>query len=333
MVDAKLHDEQGRLAALRRYEVLDTSREAPFERITGLVQAVMNVPIATVSLIDEDRQWYKSCAGMSSADLPREYSFCTHTIQSREPLTIPDTLADARFSHYPTVIGEPFVRSYVGVPFASPDSYNLGSLCALDTKPREFAPAQIEVMKSFAALIVDELELRRIAQFDSLTGAATRRGFLQELEKSIAAYRRIQTPASLLVLDVDHFKQTNDTYGHPAGDEVLRKLSQCVQEQLRKGDLLGRLGGEEFGILLNGYEPGNAETAANRLRLALADLSFSDLPALTVTASFGVAGLNLTDQAPEQWIARADSALYAAKRNGRNRCVVADALELVAPTA
>lgn len=330
MVDAKLQDEQGRLAALRRCEVLDTPREAPFERVTGLVRAVLNVPIATVSLIDKNRQWYKSCVGMDSADLPRELSFCTHTIQSREPLAIPDTLADPRFAHYPTVIGEPFIRSYLGVPFASPDGYNLGSLCALDTKPRTFEPAQIEVLRNFAALIADELELRRIAQYDSLTGASTRRSFLLEIEKSIATYRRSRTPASLLVLDVDHFKRINDGFGHPVGDEVLRRLSQCVQEQLRKGDLLGRLGGEEFGILLAGDDSRAAEMAANRLRNAISDLCFSEPSELNVTASFGIASLEDADATPERWVARADAALYTAKRNGRNRCVVADALELVA---
>lgn len=326
MVDAKLHDEEGRLAALRRYEVLDTPREASFERVTGLVQAVMNVPIATVSLIDKDRQWYKSCVGMDSSDLPRELSFCTHTIQSREPLAIPDTLADPRFAHYPTVTGEPFIRSYVGVPFASPDGYNLGSLCALDTKPREFAPEQIAVLKSFAALIVDELELRRIAQFDSLTGAATRRSFLLELEKSVAAFQRDGIPASLMVFDLDRFKNINDTHGHPAGDEVLRSVAGCVQERLRKGDTLGRLGGEEFGVLITGDSCDTAEIVANRLRTAIAGLTFPNLPSLQVTASFGISGIEERDRTPQQLIELADTALYAAKRTGRNKCVAVDTL-------
>ena len=323
MVDAKLQDEPGRLAALHRYEVLDTPREAPFERITGLVRAVLSVPISTLSLIDSDRQWYKSCVGMDSMDLPREFSFCTHTIQAREPLVVPDTLQDARFARYPTVTGEPFIRSYLGVPLSSPDGYNLGALCALDVKPRDFSPGQIEVLKSFAALAVDELELRKIAQIDSLTGAATRRSFLLEMEKTISKFLRRGQAASLLTMDIDHFKRVNDTFGHPAGDAVLRTVSNRLQAILRKEDLLGRLGGEEFGILLPDIDLHQAFLVAEKLRGALQDTPVLLSEALQVTASFGIAALEVDSASPELWLSKADQALYSAKRTGRNKCCVA----------
>ena len=330
MVDAKLQDEPGRLAALRRYEVLDTPREAPFERITGLVRAVLNVPISTLSLIDSDRQWYKSCVGMDSIDLPREFSFCTHTIQAREPLLIPDTLQDARFAKYPSVTGEPFIRSYLGVPLSSPDGYNLGALCALDVKPRDFIPGQIEVLKSFAALAVDELELRRIAQIDSLTGAATRRSFLLEMEKTISKFLRRGQTATLLTMDIDHFKKVNDTFGHPAGDAVLRTVSSRLQGILRKEDLLGRLGGEEFGILLPDIELHHAVQVAEKLRCSLQDTPVALSEPLRVTASFGVAALEMDSVSPELWLSKADQALYSAKRTGRNKCCTAAAGEVLA---
>lgn len=322
MTDAKLHDEEGRLAALRRYEVLDTPREAPFERVTGLVQAVLNVPIATISMIDADRQWYKSCVGMPDVELDRDSSFCTHTIQSREPLVIPDTLADPRFANYASVVGEPYIRSYAGVPLASPDGYNLGSLCALDRQPRDFNPGQIEVLKSFAALVVDELELRRIAQIDSLTEAATRRSFLLEVEKSIAEYGRSGGQACLLVLDVDFFKRINDMHGHPVGDIVLREVSRTLSSRLRTNDLLGRLGGEEFGILLKGADAKQGMRIADELRAMVEAMQFPDNIPSGVTVSFGVAGI-APGLKPESWLALADAALYGAKRTGRNRCCVA----------
>ena len=322
MQDTKLHDEQGRLAALHRYEVLDTAREASFERITQLVQTVLQVPISTVSLIDADRQWYKSCAGMPSTVLPRQHTFCTHTIQSREPLVIPDTLADPRFAEYPTVIGEPFIRSYVGVPLSSPDGYNLGALCALDRQPRDFTIVQIELLKSFANLVVDELELRRIAQTDALTGSATRRAFLLEMEKALSKYRRHKTPAALLMLDIDHFKRVNDTYGHPTGDAVLKEVSRCLAAELRNEDLLGRLGGEEFGVLLNHTNPRDVVANAERLRRAIQALSFQASEQFKVTASFGISVSGSSPNA-EDWLADADAALYEAKRAGRNRCTVA----------
>jgi diguanylate cyclase (GGDEF)-like protein len=320
MLDTKLQDEPGRLAALGRYEVLDTPREAPFERITGLVRAVLNVPISTISLIDADRQWYKSCVGMESADLPREFSFCTHTIQTREPMYIPDTLQDPRFANYPTVVGEPYIRSYLGVPLSSPDGFNLGALCALDVRPREYDAGQIEVLKSFAAIAVDELELRRIAQIDSLTGAATRRSFLLEMGKAIAKFVRRGQSAVLLTLDIDHFKAINDTYGHPAGDRVLRTVSNRLQSKLRTEDLLGRLGGEEFGILLADTEVHCSFEIAERLRSELANMPVDLEEPLQVTASFGISAIGEGRLTPDLWLANADAALYSAKRDGRNRC-------------
>ena len=322
MVDAKLHDEPGRLAALGRYEIMDTPREAPFERITGLVRAVLNVPISTLSLIDADRQWYKSCVGMESSDLPRELSFCTHTIRARDPLYVPDTLKDPRFAGYPTVIGEPYIRSYLGVPLASPDGFNLGALCALDVRPRDFSDGQIEVLKSFAALAVDELELRRIAQTDSLTGAATRRSFILEMEKAIAKFVRRRQSAVLVTLDIDHFKRVNDTFGHPSGDVVLRTVSNRLEAILRTEDLLGRLGGEEFGVLLADTDLHQALQIAERLRCALQDTPCQLNEPLRVTASFGISGIGADKLSPELWLASADQALYSAKRSGRNRCCV-----------
>jgi diguanylate cyclase (GGDEF)-like protein len=326
VIDAKLHDEPGRLAALGRYEVMDTPPEAPFERITGLVRAVLNVPISTLSLIDAERQWYKSCVGMESSDLPREFSFCTHTIQAREPLYVPDTLQDARFASYPTVTGEPYIRSYLGVPLASPDGFNLGALCALDVQPHEFSKGQIEVLKSFAALAVDELELRRIAQIDSLTGAATRRSLLLEMEKAIARFVRRGQSAVLLTLDIDHFKQINDNFGHPSGDVVLRTVSNRLQAMLRTEDLLGRLGGEEFGILLADTESDRASETAERLRRAVEGAVFELKEPVRVTASFGISAIAADRLSPELWLASADKALYAAKRGGRNRCSVAETI-------
>jgi diguanylate cyclase (GGDEF)-like protein len=319
MLDEKLLDEPARLAALRRYEVLDTPREAPFERMTGLVRAVLNVPISTLSLIDAERQSYKSCVGIDSSDMPREFSFRTHTIQSREPMRIPDTLQDPRFAQYASVVGAPFIRSYLGVPLASPDGYNVGSLCALDVQPRDFSDAQMEVLKSFAALAVDELELRRIAQTDSLTGAATRRGFLLELEKAIAGFVRHEHPASLLTLDVDHFKRINDTFGHPAGDTVLRTITATLQRLLRREDLVGRLGGEEFGILLSEAGLPEARNVAEKLRAAIEQTSFPIGEDIVVTASFGIADLRADRLSPELWLSSSDQALYRAKREGRNR--------------
>lgn len=315
----KLADESARLAALQRYEVLDTPREASFDRITSLVQVIFNVPIVLVSLVDRDRQWFKSCIGLEIDSTSRDISFCSYTIQAHEPLHIPDAHLDSRFATSALVTGEPYIRSYLGIPLTTHDGYNVGSLCAIDTKPREYSPEQVQLLGSFASLVVDELELRRMARTDSLTGAATRRGFLLEMEKLISRSDRNGRPNSLLLLDIDHFKSINDTHGHPAGDAVLRNVSDRLYQLLRAGDVLGRIGGEEFGILLPDTDIQGAYETAERLRIGISAAPLSFKPLLNVTASFGVCSWQPTLTSAEQWLAGADKALYEAKRTGRNR--------------
>lgn len=323
-IDQKLHDEAGRLAALERYEVLDTPKEAAFDRITGLVKIVLNVPICAVSLVDKDRQWFKSCVGLDVQQTARDISFCTHTIQKREPMNIPDALLDDRFRENPLVTAAPHIRSYLGVPLTSPDGYNIGSLCAIDTKPRDFTSEQIAVLCSFATLVVDELELRRIAETDYLTGVSTRRSFTLEAEKALAHYRRSGEKSALLFLDIDHFKKINDTFGHPAGDVVLKAVAHELHNNLRVGDSIGRLGGEEFGILFRDTDEHSAQDNAERLRKVIEDMQIDHELMLHVTASFGlVVTRDGTTDDVQQWFAHADSALYDAKRSGRNKCCMA----------
>ena len=313
-------DEAGRLAALRRYEVLDTAPEAPFDKITLLVKTIFSVPIALVSLVDADRQWFKSKQGLDVCETARDVSFCTHTIRQDEPLIIEDALADPRFADNPLVRGPLNIRFYGGVPLRTPDGYNVGSLCIIDTVPRAFDLAKLEILKSFAAVIVDELELRRIAQKDDLTGALSRRAFIAEAERALSEYGRHATSSALLLLDIDRFKLINDTHGHPAGDSVLRSLAATCMETLRRDDCFGRLGGEEFGILLRKALPADASRCAERFREVIAGMRVRHDPPLSVTASFGVAPCNASYAGTDSWLAAADSALYAAKARGRNRC-------------
>lgn len=325
MSDQKLTDEQGRLAALQRYNVLDTMPEPSFDRITQLVQSVLNVPMSAVSLIDRDRQWFKSRQGIGDPETARGVSFCTHTIQEREPMNIGDALTDARFAENPLVLGPPYVRSYLGAPLSTPDGYNVGSLCAIDTVPREFDASQLAMLSTLASMIVDELELRVIAQSDHLTGAMTRRGFMIEGDKALARLRAEGQPCAMILLDADHFKSINDTYGHPTGDIVLKAIAKHCRDSVPAGGFVGRLGGEEFAILLTGDAASGDQALAfaEKVRDGLERTQIGTLPQ-AVTASFGVARGDPATASCEAWLATADVALYAAKRTGRNRCVLAD---------
>lgn len=321
MQDSKLLDEEGRLAALKRFCVLDSAPEHRFDKITSLVRNVLHVPIAAVSLVDKDRQWFKSIDGLDVTETPRSVSFCDHTIRIRSPLNIEDALIDERFMHNSLVTGAPHIRSYLGAPLKTADGYNVGALCAIDTRPRTFGAAEEALLSSFAALVVDELELRQIAERDHLTGTLTRRALMERL----GSLRREEDKRSVLVLlDVDHFKSVNDRFGHPSGDEVLEKVASVCKRSLRRGEAIGRMGGEEFAILLTDVSLAQALSRADAMRLEITQLSFSFCENLVVTASFGLAELG--EESPGAALAMADGGLYSAKRGGRNRCALASEL-------
>ncbi|UAJ12315.1 GGDEF domain-containing protein [Glacieibacterium megasporae] len=321
MLDWFLRDEAGRIAAVDRLAVLDTPPEVPFEKIVDLIRTILNVPMATVTLVDRDRQWFLARRGIAAQETPRAISFCTHTIQQRDPLLVPDAHLDPRFMDNPLVQGDPRIRSYAGVPLRTAEGYNVGALCAIDTRPRTFSDAEVNILVNFANIVTDELELRLIAQRDHLTGALTRRGFVEQAAKQFAAYTRHGRPGALIMLDVDHFKTVNDSHGHAAGDQVLRQLAELCSSVMRPNDAFGRLGGEEFALLLPDAAPAEASAVAERFREMIEVYPF-EIGAgrtLQVTVSLGVASLDLSTTSVDCWLAAADTLLYRAKQTGRNR--------------
>ena len=154
-------DEAGRLRALRDYGILDTDAEPSFDRITTLVARVLDVPIALVSLVDAERQWCKSCAGLGVRQTERELAFCSYTIMRDEVLVVPDTHDDPRFASNALVLEDPFIRAYAGAPLRTPDGFRIGSLCAIDRRPRQFTADQLATLVDLAQVVIDEMELRR----------------------------------------------------------------------------------------------------------------------------------------------------------------------------
>jgi diguanylate cyclase (GGDEF)-like protein len=319
VTEQMLYEEVGRVSAVHHYKLLDTLPEPAFDRIKHLVKTVLSVPICTLSLINSDRQGWKSCVQLNATERSHDICFYTHVMQGQILMNIADAREDPRFSDNPLVTGAPHIRSYLGIPLSSREGYSLGALCVIDTKPRNFGPAQIEVLQDFAELVIHEMELRLMAQTDHLTGLASRRRFILEADKAIAHFVRSQVPAALLVLDVDHFKRINDTYGHRVGDVVLRSIGSQLTSLIRSTDTVGRLGGEEFGVLLPGHSLDEAEAIAERLRITIEETKIKHNPPIRMTASFGVASLTERSLSFDDWVACADQGLYAAKRSGRNR--------------
>ncbi len=322
-------DERQRLQALERYDILDTSSEQTFDRITRLVARVLDVPIATVTFLDAHRLWFKSQQGPASAEIPREGAFCDIAIRSAEPLVVPDALEDPRFAGQACVAGASGIRFYAGVPLVTPDRWAIGTLCAMDTRPRTVTPEDIAALQDFAAITIDALELRRLALLDGLTGALTRKGFREEAAKAVSLALRHQHDLTAIAFDLDHFKAVNDTYGHAAGDRVLADVVAACREVLRTTDLIGRVGGEEFTVILPHTPRKHAIAVAEKLRAAIAALPFqAGGRSFPVTASFGVASLERAMGGVEPLLDRADGVLQGAKQAGRNRVLAWEQPEL-----
>lgn len=309
----------GRLDALDRYDLLDTRPEEAFDRISRLIRLTLEVEIGLVSLMDAHRQWFKSAEGLEGAEVPLDLAFCRHMLADGQPLTVPDATLDSRFRDNPFVLGDPNVRAYAGVPLRTADGFTIGSVCAIGSTARDFSPREQAILKELAGLAMDEFELRQTASQDSLTQAGTRRAFKQEAHKFVALAKRHLGALSCISFDLDHFKIINDTYGHAAGDQVLVSVAQTTAANVRQTDLFGRLGGEEFAVLLPHTDQARALEVAEKLRLLFRGLSFpGSHPPLSISASFGVATLDPASDDIDALLQKADEALYAAKRSGRN---------------
>ncbi len=315
--------EEGRLAALDRYDILDTPKEPAFDRIATLIRLVFGVETSIVSMIDGHRQWYKAAQGTPNTEVPIHETFCRYTMLGPDPMVVPDASRDDRFKDNPHVTAPGGVRFYASMPIRTAEGFNLGTICAIDSKPRAFSDHELTIFKELARVVMSELELRRLATTDGLTGIETRRAFKEDAAKFVALARRHRSQLSAIAFDIDRFKAVNDTYGHAAGDKVLKDVTRAVRALLRTSDLFGRLGGEEFAVLLPDADATATLEVAEKLRHAIRALKFpGSHPPIAVTASFGVAAIDPGADDIESLLVKADEALYEAKAIGRDKSVV-----------
>jgi GAF domain-containing protein len=154
-------NEKKRIAVLWQYDVLDTVPETMFDDLTELAASICEVPIALISLVDEDRQWFKSKVGLTVKQTTRDISFCAHAILQKKLFIVPDATKDVRFKNNPLVTGTRKIRFYAGMPLTAPSGHALGTLCVLDRKPRQLRPEQKRALQILGRHVMSQLEMRR----------------------------------------------------------------------------------------------------------------------------------------------------------------------------
>jgi diguanylate cyclase (GGDEF)-like protein len=313
-------DEARRLAALHATRLLGTPPEEAFDRITRMAARALRMPIALVSLVDADTQWFKSRCGFSPQQTARDISFCGHAILDREPLVVPDALLDPRFADNPLVTGPPHVRFYAGVQIYSIERQPIGTLCVLDHVPRTLDRHDLDMLRDLARMVEQQIQHRQLAEaaqslrkhvvvdgadgdlahaagqveflltHDVLTGLANRQALASAIERNLGAWRGAGTETLVATVNIDKFKRLNELMGHHAGDRALVAITASLQNLLRPGDLLARASGDEFVLLLPGL--GDDSIARDRLRQLMAAVNrefMSPSGAIPLTCSIGYA--------------------------------------------
>ncbi|WP_394237747.1 sensor domain-containing diguanylate cyclase [Pseudomonas anguilliseptica] len=334
-------DEVLRQQILDDNELIDTPADPYLDTLVRVVREVFAVKTVLISLIDHDRQWFKSRIGLEISETPRTISFCAHAILGTQPLIVEDTHNDLRFHDNPVVINNPQIRFYAGQPLFSQEGQPLGTLCLIDPAPRQLTGKQVRLFIDMATLVEGYLKLRHVSEqtaqlraalsreqrktmLDPLTQLWNRAGLNHFLPRQQAQADDLGLQLGVLFCDLDYFKKVNDNHGHAAGDQVLWETARRISAAVRPQDVVTRSGGEEFVVLLQVHDQHELLLVAERIRSALnkEPVSIDELQ-LNLTISIGAA-LRSPQEPPTATMNRADQALYQAKGNGRNRVELAN---------
>ncbi|MBM3468780.1 MAG: sensor domain-containing diguanylate cyclase [Alphaproteobacteria bacterium] len=326
---------------LRTFNILENFLYDKFERIKRLAMNLFEVPHVSVSLIDEQCQLNKSFIGAEVIEAPYEISFCEHAILQDDIFFIPDTLLNEQFCKSPYVLGTPHIRFYAAFPIWI-NHQKVGIISLVDHKPRYFSPDQLFLLKDIAGLIETEIQnytistdkgklasdldqARMASMIDSLTGLWNRQGMYNILKSRMDEYQKIGAPFTVAILDIDNFKNINDTYGHDSGDHTLMTIAKTLIASCRETDGVCRWGGEEFLLLINESNLMHVTEIAERIRLTLesAVVFIGAHYPLKITVTIGLSCISENSHPTlEDLISKADQALYQGKRSGKNKVVL-----------
>ncbi|MBF0166804.1 MAG: sensor domain-containing diguanylate cyclase [Alphaproteobacteria bacterium] len=342
MIPAPTPDNEAeRLYSLEKMRLLSTPREADLDRLTRTAQAVFDTEVVLVSLVDKDRQWFKSRQGLEVAETPRDISFCGHAILGDGTFVVNDATLDERFHDNPLVTGPPNIRFYAGHPLTNGEGHKIGTLCVISKTARSFDDKKQRTLSDLARMVEIILDNRKLGEtqyalieslvaaqrdklIDQLTGVWNRRGFDELFGREFSRATRTKSTIAVAMADVDHFKKINDSFGHSVGDEAIRLTASLLVESCRATDVVARFGGEEFVILASGIVPVMLPTLGDKILRKFRNnakvATEKGLYPFTISIGLTIAtpheSKNLTQAA---LLEMADKALYAAKNGGRNR--------------
>lgn len=258
-------DESVRLETLRNLKLLDTKPEERFDRVTRLAKRLFGVRFALVTLVDADRQWFKSCQGLDVPETPRDISFCGHAILQKEILVVKDTHIDERFSDNPLVQAYPDIRFYAGCPIAAPNGQNVGTLCIIDDKARQLSDEDLQLLKELAQMVEEEFAFAEIVNCDPVTGVSNRDGFIDIGCHLLALCERNNLPVTLMQFELPNLKLIRRAMDDSGADRAVVELAELLMMNIRTSDVIGRFSDDAFLALLTGTDDKNVAVARQRI--------------------------------------------------------------------
>ena len=309
-------DEKQRMEKLRALKLLDSAPEERFDRLTRMAKRMFGVDISVLSLIDDGRQWFKSKS--TEMDIPnetsREVSFCGHAILGNDVFVVEDALDDHRFKDNPLVTKAPSIRFYAGYPLKVNNGSALGTLCIIDTEPRAFDAEDSQLLKDLGVMAEQEIAALQLATLDELTLISNRRGFSDLAKHSMNICRRRGLASSILLFDLNKFKPINDTFGHAEGDRALVVFANVMREVFRESDVFGRIGGDEFAVLMMDVDIENTELVIKRFQEEMTAYNQEAKRGYDIEFSVGYINTLIGDNVDiDDLLAEADKKMYATK--------------------
>ncbi len=267
-------NEPERLAALHRFELIDTPPEREFDQIAHLASKLLHAPVALITLLDKDRQWFKSRIGMAVRETPREHAFCAHAILEDDLLVIADATLDPRFRSNPLVIGAPGIRFYAGAPLRTADGQALGTLCVIDTKPRlPLSNDEAQVLRDLAAVVMSQIEARQAAGYlQPVTGLPNSVRLVKDLDAFITDETRGDLHVAIAVIKMaspGQYAELIQTLGHAVADEFELAAAERIIAALPAKAKLYHLTGARFAYVLQVADEAEIGAAMNLLADAL----------------------------------------------------------------